>query len=134
MKQSFLGKVCMIALLVICSGAQLYAQKVSGVVFDDTNIPIPGASVVIKGTTKGVVTDIDGKFSFSPVDLAKDALIITFIGYEPQEIKINGSTEFNIVMKSSTIEMMMGMVMGKVKDCASLSSVIAAPIAANCDA
>lgn len=104
MKQVFLGKVCMLALLLICSGAQLYAQKVTGVVVDETNAPIPGANVVVKGTTNGVVTDIDGKFSIGPVDLAKDILVFSFIGYDVKEVKINGLNQVNVKMSSSTLQ------------------------------
>jgi TonB-linked SusC/RagA family outer membrane protein len=104
MKQVFLGKVCMLALLLICSGAQLYAQKVTGVVVDETNVPIPGANVVVKGTTNGVVTDIDGKFSIGPVDLAKDILVFSFIGYDAKEVKINGLNQVNVQMSSSTLQ------------------------------
>lgn len=104
MKQVFLGKVCMLALLLICSGAQMYAQKVTGVVVDETNAPIPGANVVVKGTTNGVVTDIDGKFSIGPVDLAKDILVFSFIGYDVKEVKINGQNQVNVKMSSSTLQ------------------------------
>jgi len=48
MKQSFLKKVCLLALMVILAGAQLYAQKVTGKVVDETNAPIPGVNVVVK--------------------------------------------------------------------------------------
>jgi TonB-linked SusC/RagA family outer membrane protein len=104
MKQVFLGKVCMLALLLICSGAQLYAQKVTGVVVDETNAPIPGANVVVKGTTNGVVTDIDGKFSIGPVDLAKDIMVFSFIGYDAKEVKINGQNQINVQLSSSTLQ------------------------------
>eukprot|EP00825_Cyclidium_porcatum_P007438 TRINITY_DN13726_c0_g1_i1.p1 TRINITY_DN13726_c0_g1~~TRINITY_DN13726_c0_g1_i1.p1 ORF type:complete len:250 (-),score=19.82 TRINITY_DN13726_c0_g1_i1:147-896(-) len=51
MYQSLLGKVCLLALFVIFTGAQLHAQKVTGVVVDETNLPLPGVNVVVKGTT-----------------------------------------------------------------------------------
>lgn len=104
MSQSFPGKVCMLALLLILSGAQLYAQKVTGVVVDETNAPIPGANVIVKGTTNGVVTDIDGKFSIGPVDLAKDVLVFTFIGYDGKEVKISGQNTVNVQLTASTLQ------------------------------
>jgi hypothetical protein len=60
MKQNFLVKVCLLALFVVFTGAQSIAQRVTGVVVDETNLPIPGVNVVVKGTTNGVIP-------FSPV-------------------------------------------------------------------
>ena len=104
MKHSFRGKVCLLALFVIFSGAQLFAQKVTGVVVDDTSIPIPGVNVVVKGTTNGVITDNDGNYSITPGDLAKDFLSFSFIGFETKEVKINGQNVINVQLISSTLE------------------------------
>ncbi len=105
MKQSFLGKVCLLALFVIFTGAQLYAQKVTGVVVDETNTPLPGVNVVVKGTTNGVITDFDGKFSITPADIQKDVLSFSFIGMETKEISVNGQKEINVQLKSNTLEL-----------------------------
>lgn len=60
MKRDFIKKVSLLALFVIFTGAQLMAQKVTGVVVDETNTPMPGVNVVVKGTTNGVITNVDG--------------------------------------------------------------------------
>ena len=104
MKQSFLGKVCLLALFVIFTSAQLYAQKVTGVVVDETNSPLPGVNVVVKGTTNGVITDFDGKFSITPANIQKDVLLFSFIGMETKEIAINNQKEINVQLKSNTLE------------------------------
>jgi len=104
MKQSFLGKVCLLALFVIFTGAQLYAQKVTGVVVDDTNSPLPGVNVVVKGTTNGVITDFDGKYTITPANIQKDVLSFSFIGMETKEVTINGQKEINVQLKSSTLQ------------------------------
>ncbi|MCX6236085.1 MAG: SusC/RagA family TonB-linked outer membrane protein [Bacteroidia bacterium] len=104
MKQSFLGKVCLLALLLICTGAQLFAQKVTGVVVDDSNTPIPGVTIVIKGTNKGVITNNDGSYSITPGDALKDVLAFSFVGFETKEIKISGEKVINVQLKSSTLE------------------------------
>lgn len=104
MKQSFLGKVCLLALFVIFTSAQLYAQKVTGVVVDETNSPLPGVNVVVKGTTNGVITDFDGKFSITPANVQKDVLLFSFIGMETKEISISGQKEINVQLKSSTLQ------------------------------
>src|ERR1035437_3372863 len=104
MKQSFLGKVCLLALFVILTGAQLFAQKVTGVVVDDSNTPLPGVTVVVKGTTNGVITNNDGNYSISANDANKDVLLFSFIGFETKEIKINGSKVINVQLKTSVLQ------------------------------
>lgn len=70
-------------------------QKITGIVTDENNQPLPGATVIIKGTNLGTSTDIDGKFSLAvPDDI--NALIITFLGYKTIEVEINGRTNINI--------------------------------------
>lgn len=65
-------------------------QQVKGEVLDANGEPIIGASVVVKGTTNGTITDLDGLFSLSNVK--KGTIIqISFVGYETQEVKYNGN-------------------------------------------
>ena len=104
MTQSFFCKVCLLVLFVIFTGAQLYAQKVTGVVVDETNSPLPGVNVVVKGTTNGVITDFDGKFSITPANIQKDVLLFSFIGMESKEVNINGEKVINVQLKSSTLQ------------------------------
>ena len=103
-KQSFLKKVCLLSLMVILAGAQLYAQKVTGKVVDETNSPIPGANVVIKGTTNGVITNSEGSFTIVPSNVQKDVIQFSFIGYDTKEVQINGQTVINVKMTSSTLQ------------------------------
>ena len=78
---------------------QVIAQNgktVKGVVTDNFG-PVIGANVLVKGTSNGVITDVDGKFVLS--DVPEDAVLqISFIGYVTQEIKVAGKTEFNVQM------------------------------------
>lgn len=71
------------------------SKKISGVILDTTGLPIIGANVVIKGTTTGVISDLDGMFSLeAPVD---SKLQISYIGYLTKEIDIDGNkTDYNI--------------------------------------
>lgn len=72
-------------------------KKITGIITDTNGEPIIGANVMIKGTTKGVITDIDGKFS---IDTATgDVLNISFIGYVSQEIKIGTSSTLKIILR-----------------------------------
>ena len=104
MKQSFLKKVCLLALMVIFVGVQLYAQKVTGKVVDETNTPIPGANVVIKGTTNGLITNNEGVFSIVPANMQKDVIQFSFIGYDTKEVPINGQSVINVQLTASTLQ------------------------------
>jgi TonB-linked SusC/RagA family outer membrane protein len=70
-------------------------QQVQGKVSDEKGQPLPGVSVVQKGTTNGTVTDVDGAFTLQNVP--EDAfLVFSFIGYESQEVARTGKSTFNI--------------------------------------
>ena len=73
------------------------AQEVSGTVSDATG-PLPGASVVVKGTTNGAQTDFDGNFIISDVD-ASSTLVFSYIGYKTQEVAVGNQTTLNIMME-----------------------------------
>ena len=71
--------------------------EVTGVVRDDAGEPLPGASVLIKGTTTGTTTDIDGNYKLT---VPEDALlIISFVGFKTQEIAINGRSVIDVSME-----------------------------------
>ena len=74
---------------------QMQIQTVTGVVVDANGEPIIGASVVEKGTTNGIVTDMDGKFSLNVK--VGTTLQITFVGYQPQDVKATKSMK--VVLK-----------------------------------
>ena len=98
----WLVRKLIVGLLCICSTAATFAQTatVSGVVKDDTGEPVIGAGVLVKGTTLGTITDIDGHFSFRADDL-NGVLVVSFVGMETQEIPMKGKGTFDIVLKSS---------------------------------
>ena len=98
----WLVRKLIVGLLCICSTAATFAQTatVSGVVKDDTGEPVIGAGVLVKGTTLGTITDIDGHFSFRADDLNR-VLVVSFVGMETQEIPMKGKGTFDIVLKSS---------------------------------
>ncbi|WP_459189497.1 SusC/RagA family TonB-linked outer membrane protein [Parabacteroides sp. APC149_11_2_Y6] len=74
--------------------------KLSGTV-EDALGPVPGASVVVKGTTNGNITDLDGKFTLEGVKNG-DIIQISYIGYTTQEIKYTGQTVLNIKLAEDT--------------------------------
>lgn len=76
--------------------------KASGVVLDDTGETVPGASVVVKGTTVGTATDVDGKFSLN-VPEGKNTLVISFIGLKSQEVKAGVDLRIKLEADESTM-------------------------------
>lgn len=88
--------------LLLLLPLQLLAQKraVTGtVVAEDDGMGLPGVSVVIKGTAKGTITDLNGKFKIQVKD--SDILVISFIGMETQETTVKSKSELNIRLKAS---------------------------------
>jgi len=80
----------------IFSFGMTQAQTITGTV-SDSNGPLPGASVLVKGTTNGTQTDFDGNYTLS--DVASDAvLIFSYLGYKTQEIPVNGRTTINLTL------------------------------------
>lgn len=85
--------------------AEIFQQKqkaVTGKVTDTSGMPVPGVSVIVKGTTTGTITDMDGKFS---LDVQGDnrILLFSFVGMKSQEIPVEGKTSFSVVMEEETI-------------------------------
>ena len=77
-------------------------KSVMGLVTDSDGQPIPGVSIIVKGTTTGVVTDMDGKFQLE-VLVSAEMLQFSFVGMKTQEVSIEGRTVINIVMEDETI-------------------------------
>ena len=73
------------------------AQEVSGTV-SDANGPLPGASVVVKGTTTGTQTDFDGNYTLE-VPSSDAVLVISYIGYSTQEVAVNGRSTIDVVLQ-----------------------------------
>lgn len=76
-------------------------ETVSGVVVDETNLPLPGVSIIEKGTTNGVVTDIDGKFTLN-VESEESVLVFSFIGMKTVEFPVGSRRMFNITLEDDT--------------------------------
>jgi TonB-dependent starch-binding outer membrane protein SusC len=78
------------------SAADMQQLTISGTVTDtETGAPMPGVNVLIKGTTIGAITDIDGKYSF-PVTDRNATLSFSFIGYVTQEVAMAGQSVVNV--------------------------------------
>ena len=77
-------------------------QKISGKVTDSEGGALPGVTVIIKGTTQGTVSDVDGKFSLSNVS-SGNVLIFSFIGMTTQEIPVGNQSDISVKMAESSI-------------------------------
>lgn len=74
--------------------------EIKGVVVDEQGEPVIGANVVIKGTTRGVITDLDGNFTL--MASSNETILVSYVGYLPQEVAINGRTSITIQMREDT--------------------------------
>lgn len=80
------------------------SSKFKGKISDTGGDPLPGATVQIKGSTKGVIADMDGNFEFDDCPL-NSTLVVSYIGMETKEIKYTGQKFLNIVMEAKTDEL-----------------------------
>jgi TonB-linked SusC/RagA family outer membrane protein len=112
MKRKFLQqllsycKLATLSLLIFCSPAEVLANlknedapeelTVTGTVIDENNDPLPGVSIIIKGTSKGTATDAAGKFTIAAE--RGSILVFTFVGYDMQEFTLGNATSINISM------------------------------------
>lgn len=75
------------------------AREISGKITDDMGEGLPGASVLVKGTSIGTITDVEGNFKLSiPEDVENPTLIVSFIGYLSEEIAVGNQTAVNITL------------------------------------
>lgn len=80
-------------------------MTLKGSVRDQKGEFLPGVAILIKGTSLGVSTDIDGKFELSVPEMKELILVFSFVGMKSQEVHYTGQTEFNVVMEAQATEM-----------------------------
>ncbi|GAL80021.1 putative outer membrane protein [Algibacter lectus] len=79
-------------------------QTTIGTITDRSGLPLIGATIIEKGTLNGTTSDFDGKFSIT-TSSSNAILIISFIGYQNQEISINGQNNFNITLQEKVADL-----------------------------
>ena len=92
-----------ISLLTLClltMGLWAQTKQISGVVVDEKGEPVIGASVQVKGTTQGTITDFDGQFALSVANDAK-TLVVSYVGMQTQEVAIKG-TNIRVTMQENS--------------------------------
>lgn len=95
-----------VLLLMLCSVLYSFAQvNVSGKVLDELNEPIIGAAVQVKGTSAGTITDLDGCFQLTVDDVKKAVLVVSYLGYDSQEVPLNGRKTVDVVLSESSTQL-----------------------------
>lgn len=88
-----------LSVLFFLVSASAMAQTVTGRITSETDgSPLPGVSVLVKGTTTGTTTDIDGRYTLNVPDTESSVLIMSFIGFAAQEIPVNNRTIIDVAM------------------------------------
>ena len=90
-------KICTSFLLFFAVTLSAYSQQISGTVSDENGVPLPGATVVVEGTSTGVSTDFDGNYS---IDASQgDVLVFSFVGYTSQSVTVGSSSTVDVSLQ-----------------------------------
>tara|TARA_R110002050_G_scaffold92269_1_gene193123 strand:+ start:17632 stop:20592 length:2961 start_codon:yes stop_codon:yes gene_type:complete len=97
-------RITLLILIMVSITSISWAQKqVEGVIYDDLNVPLSGANILIKGTTNGVSADFDGNFKIN----AKigDILEVSFLGMKTKEVRIENDNTLNIILEADASQL-----------------------------
>ena len=98
-------KTLTLFLFLVCAlSSNLYSQiRVNGKTSDSTSIPLPGVSILVKGTSQGTVSDFDGNYS---ILVAQDAtLVFSYLGYTTKEIAVLGKNIIDVTLSENNSEL-----------------------------
>lgn len=101
-RQIVIGKRNPVAGAVDNHSAAEQRKEITGTVLDKQNMPVPGVTVIIKGTTFGIITDANGNFRLIYTGEAK-TLVFSFVGMKTLEVPVGGKTNFSVVMEDETV-------------------------------
>jgi TonB-linked SusC/RagA family outer membrane protein len=87
---------------LIPSGIFAQGRNITGVVSDQSGNPLPGVSVIVKGTVEGTITNADGEY-FIVMPQNSDVLVFTFIGMQNKEVKVGNLTQIDVVLEEDVI-------------------------------
>ena len=93
-----LRRLMFLALVALCTSGAWAQKQVSGTVVDAAGEAVIGASVMVKGTSTGTITDFDGKFTLQNVS-EKASLVISYVGYRNQTIAVAGKSQLNVTLE-----------------------------------
>jgi len=93
-----------LVIVMLVSTSIIFAQtKLTGNVVDETNQPLPGATVVLQGTQSGASSDFDGNFTFE-TSASNGTVLVSFVGYETKSLTFTGSTDFGTIALKPSAE------------------------------
>jgi TonB-linked SusC/RagA family outer membrane protein len=94
-------KICTSFLLFFALTLSAYTQQISGTVSDENGVPLPGATVVVEGTSTGVSTDFDGNYS---IDASQgDVLVFSYVGYQSQSVSVGASSTVDVSLEPDSL-------------------------------
>lgn len=93
-------KLYLVLLCTVFAGALMAQRAVSGIITDDAGEPLIGASILVKGTTSGTATDIDGNYTLD-LPAGADILVVSYTGFQTQEVQVGARSKVDIVLASS---------------------------------
>jgi TonB-dependent starch-binding outer membrane protein SusC len=105
MQNKILKTIALICIVVLGFSAHVFAQQektVTGTIYGENNATLPGATIQVKGTTIGTVSDASGKFTLQ-VPATAEILTFSFIGMDSQEIPIGKLTQFNVTLVPASV-------------------------------
>lgn len=100
-KKLSLGNLRMLWLLAVtflAVSAQAQSTVTGRIISSEDSSPIPGVNILVKGTTSGTISDVNGRYSISVPDPSADVLVFSFVGFETQEAVIGGKTSLDITL------------------------------------
>ncbi len=99
-KQSVIQKITAVLFVFMACTSAMAQYTVSGkITSGEDQSPIPGANILVKGTTTGTISDANGDFTVN-ANSANDILVFSFVGFATQEVAINNRTSFNVLLES----------------------------------
>ena len=103
MRQMLASVLVLFCAALTCTSVFAQDRNVTGVVLDETDTGIPGAYVIVKGETRGAMTDDQGRFNISVSP--SDVLVASFLGYLDEEVKVGNSTKVTIKLVPAANEL-----------------------------
>ncbi|NMH86026.1 SusC/RagA family TonB-linked outer membrane protein [Flavivirga algicola] len=84
--------------MAFCNISNAQSVNVKGTITDNQGVPLTGASIIVKGTSKGATADFDGSYTLTDVD-TNGIIIISYVGYKTKEIPVNGQTTLSVQLE-----------------------------------
>lgn len=94
-------KIFLACVLLFLSSIAFAQNRITGHVLDSQGIPVIGANITVKGTTSGTITNMDGNFTLDVAD-KNGVLMVSFLGYKTKEVRLNGKTEFKVLLEEDS--------------------------------